>query len=152
MEELLAQMGISERTIKQMEEICPNIREMGEKELIEKIEILKQIECDEIQIRNIISSNAIYLDRSKTDIEKLIKEMKELGFRTLNILFEENPYILNLDAYEIEKYVKDRENKGEKIEEIVEEMSSNPIVFDEIWTLKQVRKEKEEHFEKISFN
>ena len=74
MEELLAQMGISERTIKQMEEICPNIREMGEKELIEKIEILKQIECDEIQIRNIISSNAIYLDRSKTDIEKLIKE------------------------------------------------------------------------------
>ena len=45
---------------------------------------------------------------------------------------EENPYILNLDAYEIEKYVKDRENKGEKIEEIVEEMSSNPIVFDEI--------------------
>lgn len=115
-----------------MEEICPNIREMGEKELIEKIEILKQIECDEIQIRNIISSNAIYLDRSKTDIEKLIKEMKELGFRTLNILFEENPYILNLDAYEIEKYVKDRENKGEKIEEIVEEMSSNPIVFDEI--------------------
>ena len=115
-----------------MEEICPNIKELEAKEILEKIEILKNIKCDEIQIRNIISSNAQYLDRSNTDIEKLIKKLEELGFDTLNILFDGNPYILNLDDYEIENYIKNREDNGELLEDIVDDMSSNPYIFQEI--------------------
>ena len=132
MEEILRKIGISDNTIEQMEEICPNIKELEEKEIKEKIEILKNIKCDEIQIRNIISSNAQYLDRSNTDIEKLIKKLEELGFDTLNILFDGNPYILNLDDYEIENYIKNREDKGELLEDIVDDMSSNPYIFQEI--------------------
>lgn len=132
MEEILKKMGISEKTISQMEEICPNIKELEEKDILQKIEILKDIRCDEIQIRNIISSNALYLDRSDDDIEKLIQKMKELGFETLNVLFDANPYILNLDSYEIEEYIKNRENNGELLEDIVDDMSSNPILFEEI--------------------
>ena len=132
MKEILKKLGISEKTIEQMEEICPNIKELSEDEILEKIEILKNIQCDEIQIRNIISSNALYLDRNNEDIEKLVQTMKELGFDTLNILFDGNPYILNLDAYEIEEYIKNRENNGELLENIIDDMESNPYLFEEI--------------------
>ena len=132
MEEILKNIGISEKTIKQMIEICPNIKELGEKDILEKIEILKNIKCDNIQIRNIISSNANYLDRSRRDVEKLIKKMQELGFDGLNILFDGNPYILNLDAFELENYIRAREKKGELIENIVEDLDTNPFLFEEI--------------------
>ena len=43
MEEILRKIGISDNTIEQMEEICPNIKELEAKEILEKIEILKNI-------------------------------------------------------------------------------------------------------------
>ena len=132
MEKILKRLGISQKTIDQMEEICPSIKELGEKEITEKIDILKDINCDEIQIRNIISSNAMYLEKSNTDIEKLINKMHELGFEMLNILFDGNPYILNLEAYEIENYIQKRQAEGEELEDIVDEMSSDPSIFTEI--------------------
>lgn len=126
MEELL-KIGISDKTIKQMKELCPDIIELNNNEIIEKIELLKSINCNENQIKNIISSNPYYLDRSNMDIEKLTNKLLELGFENLSILFESNPYILNLDAFEIDKYIKDRENAGEKLENIVEEMDLSLI-------------------------
>ena len=132
MEDLLLKFGISNKTIEQMEELCPSIKDLQDNELLEKIEILKDENCDDIQIKNIISSNAFYLDRSNTDIEQLINKLKEFGFDTLNLLFDGNPYILNLDAFEIENYIKNRENKGENLENIVDEMSSDPSLFQEI--------------------
>lgn len=132
MEEILKNMGISKGTIRQMEEICPNINELTEKEILEKVQILKDIKCDDIQIRNIISSNASYLDRTNEDVKKLIQTMQEFGFNTLNILFDGNPYILNLDSYEIKEYINSRQEKGESLEDIVDDMDSNPIIFQEI--------------------
>ena len=132
MKEILKNLGISEKTINEMEEICPNIKELTREEIEQKIENLKELNCNEIQIRNIISSNAMYLDRSNTDIYKLIQKLEELGFDTLNILFDGNPYILNLDAFEIENYIKARQEDGELLEDIVDEMSSNPYMFEEV--------------------
>ena len=132
MEEILRNIGISQKTINQMEEISPNIKELSKEEIKEKIDILKKIKCDEIQVRNIISSNAMYLEKSNTDIEKLINKMHELGFEMLNILFDGNPYILNLEAYEIENYIQKRQAEGEELEYIVDEMSSDPSIFTEI--------------------
>ena len=132
MEEILKNLEISEKTISQMIEVCPNIKELGEREILEKIEILKKINCNDIQIRNIVSSNPMYLDRSNTDVNKLIKKMNEVGFSTLNILFDGNPYILNLDAFEVENYIKERQKNGELLEDIVDDMESNLYVFQEI--------------------
>ena len=132
MNEVLKKMGISENTIKQMEEILPNINELSEEEIKEKINILKKIKCNNIQIRNIISSNAIYLDRSNQDIEKLIKKLEGYGFDMLNVLFDGNPYILNLDDFEIERYIKKRIQEGEKLEDIVDDLSTNLYLFEEI--------------------
>lgn len=132
MKEILKKMDISEKTIKAMEEMCPNINNITEKEILEKIKILNDIGCDHIQIRNIISSNAMYLDRSNTDIEKLINKLKELGFKNLDLIFDGNPYVLNLETFEIEKYIKSREKQGELLENIVDEMSSKLFLFDEM--------------------
>ncbi len=132
MEEILKEIGISENTISQMEELCPNIKELSKEEIEKKIEKLKEMKCDDIQVRNIISSNAIYLDRSVTDVDKLINTMKDLGFDNLNILLDGNPYILNLDDFEIKNYITKREEKGELLEDIVDDMSTNPFLFEEI--------------------
>mgnify|MGYP000674822451 FL=1 len=132
MKEILKKIGISEKTINQMEEICPNIKDLTNEEVLSKIEILKDINCDDIQIRNIISSNAMYLDKSNTDINKLINELRKLGFDNLDLLFDGNPNILNLDDFEVRKYIKDRERNGELLEDIVDDMSSNLFIFEEI--------------------
>ena len=132
MKEILKKMGISEKTIKAMEEIFPNINDITEKEILEKIKILNDIGCDHIQIKNIIRINAMYLDRSNTDIEKLINKLKELGFENLDLIFDGNPYVLNLEAFEIEEYVKSREKQGELLEDIVDEISSKLYLLNEI--------------------
>lgn len=132
MEEILKDLSISEKTINQMKEICPNIKELKGDDILKKIEMLKNIKCDDIQIRNIISSNALFLDRSNTDIEKLIALLKDLGFEYLNLLFDGNPNILNLDDFEIKNYINKRKNNGELLEDIVDDMSSNLFIFEEI--------------------
>lgn len=132
MKEILKKIGISEKTINQMEEICPNIKDLTNEEVLSKIEILKDINCDDIQIRNIISSNAMYLDKSNTNINKLINELRKLGFDNLDLLFDGNPNILNLDDFEVRKYIEDRERNGELLEDIVDDMSSNLFIFEEI--------------------
>ena len=132
MEEIIKEIGISEKTINQMEEICPNIKELNKEDVLKKIEILKDLNCSDIQIRNIISSNAMYLDRSNTDIYKLIQTLKELGFDCLDLLFDGNPNILNLDEFEIKKYINKRIENGELLEDIIDDMSSNLYVFEEV--------------------
>ena len=124
MEELY-KIGISENTIKNMLELVPNISEMSEKEII-------VINCDDNQIINIISSNPMYLDRTNDGVLKLINSLEKYGFSTLNILLDSNPYILNLEVFEIEKYINERLNNGEELEYIIDDLESNPLLFSEL--------------------
>ena len=131
MEELY-NIGISENTIKDMLEINPELRDITKKEIEEKENILRRINCDDTQIINILSSNALFLSRINIDIIKLLNYLINLGFKTLNILFDSNPYILNLDVFEIEEYINKRKNSGENIEDIIDDLDSNPYLFNEM--------------------
>ena len=131
MEELY-RIGISENTIKNMLELVPSISEMSEKEIKEKEIILEKVNCDENQVINIISSNPMYLDRTNDGILRLINKLKSYGFDMLNILFDSNPYILNLEVFEIEKYINSRLDSGEELEDIIDDLDSNPIIFNEM--------------------
>lgn len=131
MEELY-RIGISENTIKNMLELVPTILEMSEGEITEKELILKKINCDENQVINIISSNPMYLDRTNDGVLRLISKLKSYGFSMLNILFDSNPYILNLEVFEIENYINCRLNNEEVLEDIIDDLDSNPILFNEI--------------------
>ena len=131
MEELY-RIGISENTIKNMLELVPTISEMSEKEIKEKELILKKINCDKNQIINIISSNPMCLDKTNDIVLRLISKLKSYGFSMLNILFDSNPYILNLEVFEIENYINNRLDSGEELEDIIDDLDSNPILFNEI--------------------
>ena len=133
MEEVLIDLGINKNTINQMLEICPDLEELNKEEIIRKIEILKNVKCDDFQIKSIIISNPRYLNRSDSDIRKLISKFEEYGFKNLDLLFDGNPYILNLDAFELNEYIIKRQESGELLEDIIEDMNANLNLFFEIW-------------------
>lgn len=128
----LFKLELNEKTIYHMIEFNPNLKDLTDKEVLEKIRLLKRINCSDNQILNIISCNSLYLSKTNTNVVKLIEYLLGLGFNTLNILFDSNPYILNLDVFEIEAYINKQKNIGESLEEIVDELDSNPIIFNEM--------------------
>ena len=130
MEELY-NLGIRENTIKSMFEINPGINDLTNEEIREKEIILSKAGCSTNQITNIISSNSSFLNRTNEEIIKLISCLNKLGF-VLNILFDSNPYILNLEVFEIEEYIKKEQLKGKSLEEITNELDSEPYLFCEI--------------------
>lgn len=131
MEELY-NIGISEVTLKSMMEINSRLLDLTNNEVIEKKLLLEEIGCSEIQILNIISSNPLFLNRITSEIVKLLECLMNFGFKSLNILFDSNPYILNLEPFEINNYINNRINNGELPENIIDDLDSNPYLFSEI--------------------
>lgn len=131
MEELY-NIGISEVTLKSMMEINSRLLDLTNNEVIEKKLLLEEIGCSEIQILNIISSNPVFLNRITSEIVKLLECLRNFGFKSLNILFDSNPYILNLEPFEINNYINNRINNGELPENIIDDLDSNPYLFSEI--------------------
>ena len=131
MEELY-NLEISDNTIKAMIEYNPNIKEMTSEEINEKITLLEGINCTDDEIRNIISSNSRYLGRTNEEVLDLINSLENYGFKNINILLDSNPYILNLDVFELDDYINDKKDSGMSIEEIIDELDSNPELFSEI--------------------
>ena len=128
----LYNLGLSHNTIKTMIEMNEEIKEISQQEVQEKEIILKKLNCSEKQIINIISCNSIFLTRTNEEIIKLINCLYKYGFDNLNILFDSNPYILNLEPFEIENYINERIGNKEKITQIIDELDSNPLLFNEM--------------------
>lgn len=128
----LYNIGISEGTIKNMLEVNPEIKDMSEKEIKEKVLILEKIGCFNDQIINIISSNPTFLSRTKGEILNLVKTLVDYKFKTLNVLLDSNPYILNLEPFEIKNYIEKRVKQGELLEDVIDDLDSNPILFNEM--------------------
>ena len=131
MEELY-NLGISDITLKCMVEMNPEILEMSKNEINEKQNILKRINCTNREILNIISSNALMLSRTNSGLTNLINYLEEIGFDNLNILFDSNPYILNLEPFEIENYINSKKEEGMSLEDIVDTLDSEPYLFNEM--------------------
>lgn len=127
--EILYRLGIGDTDIKSMLEVCPDIKELNNEEIEEKIILLEKLECTEKQIRNIIISNPMYLDRLNEDIIALVNKLISLGLSSLNIVFDSYPYLLNKDVFEIEEYIKVQEGN---LEDIIDKLESNPYLIDEI--------------------
>ncbi len=93
---------------------------------------LQRLGCDERIIKNVIMSNECILSRSLSDLEKLVAKLRQIGLTDIVDLLDANPYILNLDAYEIDDYIKKKEESGEPFEDIVAALESEPALFLEI--------------------
>ena len=118
-------LDLCEDTIKCMLDMAPSITNLSDNEVIEKEAILKMIGCSDTEISNIIGSNPEFLITPTESILKLITKLKSYGFTLLNILFDSNPYILNID------YINKR-LINEELEDIIDDLDSNPILFNEI--------------------
>jgi len=129
---MLFELGIDDKEIKNMIELCPSILDMNDDEIRDKIDILSYIGCNIRHIRNIIISNPNFFDRINDDIFKLIGYLREIGINDVYLLFDSNPYLLNKDVFEIEEYINNRKETGMSLEEIVDEFDSNPYIIDEI--------------------
>jgi hypothetical protein len=130
MEELF-NIGISLGTIRSMIEFNPEIQELTSNDILEKIELLKMISCKENQISNIISSNSLYLTKTKEEYIKLIEYLTKIGFTNLNILFDSNPYILNIEISELKQYITQKSQEY-PLEDLIDELESSPYLFNEI--------------------
>ena len=130
--DIMYSLGIDEKNLKFIIEQCPNVLDISNEEIESKIKILEYIGCSERQIKNIIISNPNYLDRINNDILDLINRLTGLGFNTINLLFDSNPFLLNKDVFEIDEYINIRINAGELLEDIVDSIESNPYIIDEI--------------------
>ena len=128
----LYNLGFTDMEIKNILELCPETKTLTDEEILINIEILKRIKCNDRQIKNIISSNPYYLNRGLEDISGLINKLINIGITNVNLLFDSNPYLLNKDAYEIDEYIKIEQDKGKDIEDIKDELESNPYIIDEI--------------------
>ena len=63
------------------------IKEIEDYQIAQNINILRQINCNERQIRNIVISNPQFLNRVEEDIVALIKILKTYDMNNLNLLF-----------------------------------------------------------------
>lgn len=127
--EVLFNLGINEKEIMNIKEF---IREEDKHDLINNIELLKNIGCDTASIKNIIIGNPLFIQRSYNDINKLISYLQELGFTYINLLLDSYPSFLNKDAFEIKNYINNKISNGELLEDVIDEIDSNPTVVDEV--------------------
>ena len=129
---ILFELGIDINDIKNMLDLCPEIKDMDDDDVKKKIDILSFIGCNIRHIKNIIISNPFYLDRIDSDILELISYLKEIGISNIYLLFDSNPYLLNKDKFEIEEYIDSKIKLGLSMDDIVDEFESNPYIIDEI--------------------
>lgn len=113
-------------------EIYPDTLDVLEEDVLEKINFLRQYNCSDNQIYSICSSNPFFLNRSISELKKLSECLYKYGFDNIDLLLESNSFILNLEAFEIDNYIKKRILDGEILEDIIDQLESEPILFNEL--------------------
>lgn len=134
MEELFS-WNLNDLDIREMISINKDILNLDNEEIRNIISILKYINCSDSEIRNILVTNPNYLSRCYSDVIELINKFKSLNIDHLNELFNSNPHLLNKDVFEIEDYINSEISNGKKLDDIIDELVSNPFIIDEVGVL-----------------
>lgn len=95
----LLNLEIDELNLKFMIESNPNIKEMDNEEVLDRINLLRELRCNDSQISNILIGNPWYLDRGINDVLKLNKKLEHLGFERIDLMYDSNPFLLNIDDF-----------------------------------------------------
>ena len=116
--EFLLELGINEKDINNILEMNKDL--VDYEEYGKNVEVLRMIGCEDKEIRNIIISNPNFIIRSNSDVVKLIKAFNNYGFTDLDVLFDSNPYLLNLDDFELRDFFKEKESEGLSKDDIID--------------------------------
>ena len=93
----LVRYGFSIEDIKNMMDSNQEIENIEDSVILKLIKLLENENCSQDSIKNIFITNPFYLNRDVEEVEGLFKELKKNGIKKLNILFDMNPYLLNLN-------------------------------------------------------
>ena len=125
--DILLQIGLSQSEIKTMLEQNPEIVNLSNEEISQKIDVLKQIKCSDAIIRNILFSNPFYLTRSRKDIAELLEKLTSIGIEGLFVTIDTNPWILNFDTYEIDEFIAKKSAAGMSYDDIIDLIDAGEI-------------------------
>lgn len=121
--DVLIRFGFSIEDIKNMMDTNIEIDNIDDDDLSMLINILKEIGCNDRQIKNILVANPFYLNKKEENIRKLISKMEEINMNNLQTIFDGNPFLLNLSAIEFDEIIKCKTSEGLNDEEIIDFIS-----------------------------
>ena len=125
--DVLIRYGFTIDEIKSMMDTNINIEEFSDNDIYELIDILEKLGCSKDIIKNIFLCNPFYITRNVNDVNNLIKKLLELGFNNLYLLFDTNPYILNMNDDDILSICDKMSEEGKDKEEIINYINYNII-------------------------
>ena len=118
--DVLIRFGFTIEEIKNMMDTNNSIDSVSDKDIYELIDILSNVGCSIEHIKNIFLCNPFYLTRNVNDVNHFIQKLYELGFSALFVLFDSNPYILNMTDVEIEKLYYQKIKDGFNASEVID--------------------------------
>ena len=129
----LIRYGFTIEEIKILMDTNEEISSVSDNHVSDIIKLLESINCDKNEIKNILICNPFCLSNSIKSLKKTIIIissilLNEFGFIYLNLLFSNNPYILNMSDKELEKLYNKKKEDGLTKEEIIDFISYN-IIF-----------------------
>ena len=125
--DVLIRFGLTIEEIQNMTYTNEEILQVEDEELNKLINILKDIGCSTNSIKNILLCNPFYLTSGATATERLIQMFKKLGFSSLYVLFDSNPYILNMSSMDLENLYNQKIEEGLTKDEIINFVQNNMI-------------------------
>ncbi len=125
----LLNMGIREIDIKNMVDF---IDDSLLDNLEVNIKILKNIGCNQDNINNIIVGNPYFLKKDSQELKELIYYMNYMGFKNLDVIFDSYTLFLNIDARELDLYIREKLALGLSRTEIINALSDEPWLIDEV--------------------
>ena len=123
----LIHFGFTMEEIENMMDTNKEIDGTPDKNINEIITLLKSIGCEDLQIKNIFICNPFCLTRKISDLNSLIQRFYEIDCSYLNLVFDSNPYLLNLQLEEFNLWYNKRIYEGLSKEEIVDYLQYNMI-------------------------
>lgn len=117
---ILFEYNFTTSEIAEMLEVNPNIKELSDEDIKSLIDILIDLNCSESIIKNILISNPLYLNNYEESVKKLITKLKKLGITRLDITFDSNPFILNMETTYVDSFIEEKLNEGLETEEIID--------------------------------
>ena len=125
----LIELGIRDIDINNIKEF---INEDNLEDFNKIIALLKNLNCSESMIRNIVVGNPFIMNSTYEDILELTNYLISVGFKNLNLLYDSYPMFLNKDAMEIKDFIDNKMKNNISQEDIIDDLESNPLLIEEL--------------------
>ena len=131
MVDFLIEIGLSEEEIKEFIIQYENMLDIVPLNLQNKLNYLKKLDFENSEIKSIILTNPLYLNKPDDELFNLIDTLKKYGVEDIKNIININPYILNLDGIDIDLFFKKRINNELGNDELVDLLEQNPFEISE---------------------